>query len=455
MATAHASPPSALRPLGFVAATALVVGNMIGSGVFLLPASLAPYGGISLAGWLASGTGAVLLALVFARLARFQPAAGGPYAYARLAFGDFAGFLVAWVYWISVWSSYPALAIAAVGYLEPFFPRLVHDSTASAGLAIAFVWVFALLNLRSVRSVGQVQIATTLLKVLPLLAVGVAGLWWFDASHFAVVDHSLPAVGHNLSAAATLTLFAFLGLECATIPADHVVDASRTIPRATILGTIITGLICVVGTVGVMSVLSPATLAKSTAPFADAASIIAGPWAGRLIALGAAVSCLGALNGWTLIGGEMPRAVALDGVFPAIFARLSARGRPAFGIIVSAALATILVALNANQNLVAIFTFVLLLSTLGTLLPYALTALAGLLIRRADGSRVTETRRDIAVAFLAFAFSLWAVAGAGTDVVYWGFLLMLTGVPVYVWAVRGSGLFSTDSQSKAPRVGRE
>jgi APA family basic amino acid/polyamine antiporter len=436
MPTAHATSASAPRALGLVGATALVVGNMIGSGVFLLPASLAPYGGLSLLGWLASGTGAVLLAFVFARLSQVHPAAGGPYAYARSAFGAFAGFLVAWVYWISVWSSYPALAIAAVGYLEPFWPRLVHDPVASSGLAIVLVWVFAALNLRSVRTVGQVQIATTLLKALPLVAVGLGGLWWFDASHFVVADHTVPAISHNLSAAATLTLFAFLGLECATIPADDVADATRTIPRATIAGTLITGLICGVGTVGVMSVLSPAALAKSTAPFAEAASLMAGPWAGRVIAIGATISCLGALNGWTLIGGEMPRAVALDGVFPAVFARLSRNGRPAFGILVSAAFATVLIALNANQGLVSIFTFVILLSTLGTLLPYALTALAGLLMRDAEGQRVTRTRGAIVVAVLAFAFSIWAIAGAGTDVVYWGFLLMLAGVPVYVWTRR-------------------
>jgi APA family basic amino acid/polyamine antiporter len=428
--------------LGLGAATALVVGNMIGSGVFLLPASLASYGGLSLAGWLASGTGSVLLALVFARLARARPAAGGPYAYARLAFGDFAGFLVAWAYWISTWAGNSALAVAAVGYLDPFIPGVVRAPVAATSLAIALVWAFAIVNMWSVRSVGRVQVVTTVIKLLPLGLVAVGGILHFDASHFAVADHSVRAVGRDVSATATLTLWAFLGLESATIPASHVADPDRTIPRATMLGTILTGLICAAGTVGVMSLVPPAILVRSTAPFADAAGVLAGEWARRVIAIGGSISCLGALNGWTLLAGETPLAAARDGVFPPFFARTSTRGTPVVGIALSAALSTILVALNATQGLVAVFTFIILLSTLGTLLPYALCAMAGLLIRGEDGRRVT-TGGATTIALLAFAYALWAIAGAGADTVYWGFLLLLAGVPIFV--SRGTGLFSTIS----------
>jgi len=435
------APPARTRSLGLLAASALVVGNMIGSGVFLLPASLAGFGGMSLAGWLASGTGAVLLALVFADLARARPVAGGPYAYARLAFGDFAGFLVAWGYWISVWAANAALATAAVGYLDPFIPHVVRQPDAASTLAVGLVWTFAGVNAWSVRSVGRIQVATTIVKLLPLVIVAIAGLVLFDASHFAVTSHGARGVGHDLSATATLTLFAFLGLECATIPANHVVDPDRTIPRATIIGTVTTGLVCVVSTVGVMSLVSPAALTHSTAPFADAVGSFGGEWMRRAVSAACAISSLGALNGWTLVAAELPRAAAEDGVFPRIFARTSARGRPVVGILISTALTTVLVALNASQGLVAVFTFILLLSTLSTLVPYALCSVAGFMIRRPDGRRVTRTRGAAAVAGLAFAFSLWAIGGAGADVVYWGFLLLLAGVPVYVM---GTGVFSTD-----------
>jgi APA family basic amino acid/polyamine antiporter len=424
---------AATRTLGLGAATALVVGNMIGSGVFLLPASLASFGGLALGGWIASGSGAILLALVFAWLARARPAAGGPYAYARLAFGDFAGFLVAWGYWISVWATNAALAIACVGYLEPFIPNVVHSPAAAAGLAIALIWIFAVINLASVRSVGQVQLVTTVLKALPLAFVAIGGLWHFDVSHFAVTQHGAVAIGRDLSATATLTLFAFLGLECATIPADHVADPGRIIPRATVIGTLIAAAIFVASTMGAMSLVPPEVLSHTTAPFADAARILAGEWAARAVAIGAAVSCLGALNGWTLMAGETPLAAAGDGVFPAAFGRMSARGRPAFGIVLSSILASVLVLLNASHGLVAIFTFIVLLATLGTLVPYSLCALAGFLIRRGDGSRVTATGGSAVVAILAFVYSLWAIGGAGADVVYWGFLLLLAGIPVFVF----------------------
>jgi APA family basic amino acid/polyamine antiporter len=431
MTTAEGRPPRT-RSLGLGAATALVVGNMIGSGVFLLPASLARYGGLALAGWLASGTGAVLLALVFARLARARPAPGGPYAYTRLAFGDFAGFLVTWGYWISVWAANAALAIAAVGYGEPFIPSLVHRPLAAAALAIGLVWVFAIVNLRSVRSVGRIQVVTTLIKIVPLVAVAFAGLFVFAPAHFAVADHSVTAMGRNLSATATLTLWAFLGLESATVPATHVTDPDRTIPLATVLGTIVTGVLCIGGTIGVMSLVPPATLAQSTAPFADAAGLVAGDWARRAVALAGVVSCLGALNGWTLIAGELPRAAADDGVFPPRFAQTSAHGTPVFGIVLSAALASALIAFNATASLVAVFTFTILLATLGTLIPYAFAAVAGLIVRGSDGQPITRTAGARLVAGLAFVFSIWAIAGAGADVVYWGFLLLLAGIPVYV-----------------------
>ncbi|MBA3886672.1 MAG: amino acid permease, partial [Acidobacteria bacterium] len=129
------------RVIGFWTAVSLVMGNMIASGVFLLPASLAPFGGISFAGWILSAGGSMMLALVFARLARFNPAAGGPYAYTRQAFGDLAGFLVAWGYWISVWCANAAIAVAFVGYLDPFFPAIVRDPASAAMLAIGTVWL--------------------------------------------------------------------------------------------------------------------------------------------------------------------------------------------------------------------------------------------------------------------------------------------------------------------------
>jgi APA family basic amino acid/polyamine antiporter len=292
-------------------AVALVMGNMIGSGIFLLPASLARYRGLGIIGWLVSTFGALMLAAVFARLAGIAPAPGGPYVYTRRAFGDLPGFLIAWGYWISIWTSLGALAVALVGYLTVFIPRLSDDPALAAGAALVALWLLVGVNVLGVRSAGWVQAVTTVLKILPLTVMAVAGLLHFDASHFAI-EHTGPvAMARTVSAVVTLTLWAFLGLESCTIPAASIDNPQRTIPRATITGTLLTAILYVSSTVGVMSLIDPAVLSDSPAPFADAARTLAGSAAGRAIAAGAAISCFGALNGWILLCGLLYAEVAL------------------------------------------------------------------------------------------------------------------------------------------------
>ena len=430
------APISGGRPIGFWMAVALVMGNMIGSGIFLLPSSLASFGGLSLAGWLVSTVGAVMLALVFARLATLDPAAGGPYAYTRRAFGELPGFLVAWGYWISICTSLSALAVAFVGYLDPFAPALVHAPASAALTAVGAVWVLVGVNVVGVRNAGWVQSVTTVLKVLPLLAVGLAGLLAFDSTHFAIPQSEPRAIAGGVTAAATLTLWAFLGLEAATVPSASIVDPARTIPRATIVGTLLAAVIYIAGTVGVMSVLSPAALGQSTAPYSDAARVLSGNWAARAVALGAAISCFGALNGWVLLVGQLPLAVARDGLFPQVFSRLSSRGTPAAGMTIAGLLATALVAANYTRGLVELFTFIILLSTLSTLVPYVFSALAVFVIPASNHVRHPLPPGAAIVAGLAFVYALWAIAGAGAEIVYWGFLLLLCGLPVYVFVIR-------------------
>jgi APA family basic amino acid/polyamine antiporter len=418
-------------------AVALVMGNMIGSGIFLLPSSLAPFGGLSLVGWLVSSAGALALALVFARLARLDPAAGGPYAYTRRAFGDFAGFFVAWGYWISMWSSLGALAVAFVGYLDPFVPALVRSPIAAAVMAVGTVWILVGVNVVGVRSAGWVQGVTTVLKIVPLVGIGLAGLFAFDASHFVIAQTGIGPIMSGVSATAALTLWAFLGLEAATVPSGSIANPERTIPRATLVGTLIAAAIYILSTVGVTSLLDPVTLGRSTAPYSDAARTLAGDGAARLVALGAAISCFGALNGWVLLVGQLPLAVARDGLFPGIFGRLSKQDTPVAGMVIAGGLATALIAMNYTRDLVGLFTFIILLSTLSTLVPYVFSSLAVFLIPDATPTGRERLRAGGAtIAALAFAYSLWAIGGSGAETVYWGFLLLLAGLPVYVAVVR-------------------
>jgi basic amino acid/polyamine antiporter, APA family len=431
--TTTAAPP---RVLGFWAAVSIVMGNMIGSGVFLLPASLAAYRGMSLAGWLVSAAGAVMLALVFARLSSQYPAAGGLYAYTRAAFGDTAGFLIAWGYWLSTVGTLAALAVALVGYLDPFVPSLVRTPPAAALLAIATIWIAIGVNVAGVALAGRVQIVTTALKLLPLIVVGLGGLFFLDTAAFALPASDTTPLGNQLMAVVTLTLWAFLGLECATIPAASVRDPARTIPRATIVGTVLTAIVYIASTVGVMSLVPPEALASSTAPFADGARRLVGESGGALVALGAAVSCFGALNGWALIVGQLPMAAAADGLFPPAFGRLSQRGTPAAAMIVGGVMSTALVALNYSRGLVELFTFIILLSTLSTLVPYVFCSLAVWLMP----GQPAPSGAAAVVSALAFLYAILAIIGAGADTVLYGFVLLLCGLPLLVWLRRtGAG----------------
>jgi APA family basic amino acid/polyamine antiporter len=416
---------------------ALVVGNSIGSGVFLLPASLAPFGLNSVLAWAFTACGAMLLAIVFARLSRAYPAAGGPYAYVHLAFGPLAAFIVAWGYWISIWVGNAAIATGAVSYLSPLLPWIASAPGASAAVTLLFLWLLTFVNWYGIRASGWVQAVTTVLKVLPLLAVAALGLFSVHSGNVAAAAGVPLSVG-GTTAAATLTLWALLGLESATIPADKVRDPSRVIPLATLLGTLITALICIVACTTVLLLVPPQTLAQSNAPFVDLARQYWGSTAGKLLAVFAAISGFGALNGWILLQGELPNAMAKNGVFPRIFARESPRRSPTFALLFSSGLVTVLILMNYQKSMVSIFTFMILLSTTACLVMYALCSLAllrlqwtGLLGSAESGLPRNGTIPLAIVGVVATAYSLWAIVGAGAEAVIWGAVLLLLGVPLY------------------------
>jgi len=430
--------PTESKSLGLWSCTALVVGNMIGSGVFLLPATLAAYGGISLLGWLFTSAGALVLAMLFAGLARSAPATGGPYAWSRSGLGDFAGFLVAWGFWISLLTGNAAIAVAMVSYLSVFWEPLGGQPIIGASAAIGAIALLTAINTLGVRQAGIVQLITTVLKLLPLVAVTLCGAFWFDWSHFTPFNLSDQPTFSAITATATLTLWAFLGLESATVPAGDVIDPEKTIPRATMLGTLVATAIYIGATVVLFGMITPQELATSQAPFADAASRMWGPWGGMLVAAGAAISCFGALNGWILNTGQIPAAAANDGVFPKWFARKSRTGTPAASLMLSAALVCLLILANYTRGLVGLFQFAILLSTVAVLVPYVFSAIAQMVLVLRDGKipAGSTVARTIVISGLAFAYSIWAIAGSGYEAVYWGFLLLLCGMPFYVLTKR-------------------
>jgi len=426
--------PAQPQLLGFWMCVALVVGNTIGASVFLLPAALAPFGLNSVIAWVFTACGAVLLAVVFAQLSRAFPQAGGPYAYVKLAFGPFTAFIVAWGYWISIWVGNAAIATGAVSYLSPLLPWIATVPGASAAVTLLFLWLLTFINCYGIKASGWVQAVTTVLKVLPLIAISGLGLWSVRAATVTAAA-GIPLSVSGTTAAATLTLFALLGLESATIPASKVRDPGRTIPRATLLGTVLTALISIVACTSVLLLVPPDTLASSNAPFADLAAHFWGASAGKVLAVFAAISGFGALNGWVLLQGELPNVLAKNGVFPRIFAQDSARFTPTFALLFSSGLVSSLILMNYQKSMVSVFTFMILLSTTACLVLYLLCSLA--LLRLQWTGQMPAPRGRILplaiVGIVATIFSLWAIVGAGLEAVLWGAVLLLLGAPLYLW----------------------
>lgn len=420
------------KALGFWRTWSLSVGYMIGSGIFLMPTVLAPYGLIGLSSWLVTGIGAVFVALVLARLSRRIPKVGGPYAYTRAAFGDFAGFLIAWCYWISLWTATAAIVIAFIGYLGVFIPALEQSFLLASGAGILTIGALTWLNIIGIRQSGIFQLTTTIMKIIPLVAIGGIGLFFIEPAN---VPEWNPSEGNPLSVLATaslLTMWAFVGLEAASVPANDVQSPGRTIPRALVTATVAVVAIYFLSSFSVMGIMPGGELAASQSPFAEAASRAWGDWGAWLITIGAIVSTLGAANCSVLLTGQTPMAAAFDGLFPKRFGRLSKAGTPAFSLIVGFVLAAVLIVMNYHRGFVGAFTFIIQLATLAVVIPYAFSAMAELYYDLRERAPLAKKLRDGAVAVLAFAFSLWLMVGSGQEAVFYAFLLLMAGVPFYV-----------------------
>ena len=426
------------RTLGFWMAVALVVGNVVGSGVYMLPAALASYGRNSLLAWGLVTAGVLLLAIVFAALGRALPREGGPYAYTREAFGDLAAFVVAWGYWVSVWVGNAALATAGVSYAGAVLPGVSASPGASATAAIAVVWGLTVVNGFGIRAAGWVQAVTTVLKLLPLVAIAAAGALALPRAGLGALGEA-PLSLDGTTAAATLALWALVGFESATVPAEKVRDPARTVPRATLAGTAAAAAFCTLACTAALVLVPGARLAASNAPLADVARILWGDAAASAVAVLAAVSAFGALNGWILLQGELPFALARDGLLPAALARSSRLGAPVLALAGTSGLVTLLLLAQAHRRAAAVFTSMILLSTTANLVAYLACSLALLVLVRRGRHFGRATLWLAVAAALGAAFSLWAVAGAGPEAVGWGAVLLGAALPVYALARRRGG----------------
>ncbi len=422
------------KELGFWMSTALVVGNVIGMGIFLLPASLAPFGYNALLGWLITVAGMAVIARVFAGLAREFPQADGPYAYIRDQLGDFPAFLAIWCYWVSLWVTNATLAVGVVGYIGAVIPPLAGVSPAL--VALVLIWVFVGVCLLGTRTGGGVQVVTTVLKLLPMVVIIGLGVWVLFSDPGAYTRHapSTPISLKDLMAASTVGLFAMLGIECATVPAGRVKDPEKTIPRATIAGTFVTAAVYLAVSAVTLMLLPQDELAKSTAPFVDVLSRYTGAGSGQWLAAFVVISGLGALNGWTLLVGELTASMARHGVMPAALGRMNSRGAPATALVVTAVLASLMVAMNYSKSLVEGFTFLTLVVTAATLPLYFFCAIALAVYCRKAG--LTASRDLTMMGVIGTVYSVFAFVGIGKEPFLWSLVLAAVGLPLYAWMRR-------------------
>jgi len=412
------------KTLGFWSVWALAVGTMVGSGILLVPASLAPYGLISIAGWLLGAAGASAIIFVFARLAARTTRDGGPYIYVQEAFGGLAGFLMAWGYWISFWGSIPYVAIAFVGYLGFLVPAIAHNAVAQALSALTLIAVFTFINIRGLREMSATQIFMTVLKIVPLAVVVAAALAFGTPHNLPPFNPSGGALLPQLAAVTLITLGPFTGFEAAVTSAGSVRDPERTIPRALTAAIVLVAALYLCASLAVMLLVAPDRLGQSQAPFADAARAL-GPWGASFIAAGALVVTAGTLNSCIFTSGQMPMAVAEDGKAPRWLARLNGGGAPYLSLLLSAALGSVLLILNYSRGLVAAYTFLLTMTTAISAIYYFFCALA-----EAKHSWRTS-KRWTALALFASMYALFAILGSGVEVALWGGVLMAAGAPVY------------------------
>lgn len=426
------------RKLGLPSATALVIGSIIGTGVFTMPAVMAGAGTSSLITLGAIALGALLLGIMFGQLTRRIPNnEGGLYAYSRHEFGDFAGYLTAWCYWITCWAGNAAIVSSWVLYVEELFGIDNPTAWTNWGIALVGLWVPAAINLVGVRQMAVFQNITVVLKFLPLLFVAVVGWFFVETANFGVFNNSGGSLYDAINLAAGVALFSFIGVECASIAAGRVANPRRNVGRASMIGTAASGLLYVVVTAAVMGLVPQGALAEDGAPFVAAFdAMFSGGWLGKLVALTAVISGIGALNGWTMVTAEMPYAAAKDGLFLESFAKVNKNHVPWVGVVASSVVASLLMAWSySGETGLKVFTYLVYLSVVTVAIPYFLSAVAQLafLVSRRRVVQGAALARDLTIAVVGGMFSLWVTFASGYQSVYQAMLLLLLGLPIYAF----------------------
>jgi arginine:agmatine antiporter len=417
-------------------ATMLVAGNMIGTGLFLLPVNLAHVGGIAIFGWVIATIGVAALGLVFAKLGEINPQEGGPYAYARDFLGPYAGFQTNYVYWFGNWIGNIAIAVAAVGYLAELIPSIAKPPDSVFATAVV-IWLLTSANILGPRVIGALETWTMALALVPILAIALLGWFWFEpATFFAGWNVSGESDAHAVSRAASMALWAYMGIESAAVSAGVIENPTRNIPLATLIGLGLAAVVYMLSSSVIMGILPNEELRTSNAPFAEAARLAFGAPGAVIISVCAVLKSIGSLGGWMLLVGQSAKAAADDGMFPRIFARLNANGVPGVGLLIVAVLMTIVLFATMSPTIADQFNHIVDLAVILIIVPYVYAAVAVVKVIYDFKLPKTTFRAYKWIALAAVVYCLWAVIGGDPTTVVHAMVALLISVPLYPFFIR-------------------
>ncbi|WP_052772981.1 amino acid permease [Luteimonas sp. FCS-9] len=401
------STSSTARKIGPVLATFMVANNMIGSGFFLLPATLARSGAVTALSWLLGTLLAVALGGAFARLARQYPDLESPDDYIRPTLGRDMGFLASTLYWLSSWIGNNAIAVAAFGYLIILLPIEATPGAQVTG-QVLLIWAMFALNLLGPRNIARFQSFCVVFGLLPVAAILIAG--W---AHF---DPDLYIAGWNVSGQSdaavaigslSVVFWAFIGLETGAMVAGVVRDPDRNVPIATLGGIVLAGVVYLVSSVLMMGIVPVAQLAQSSAPFALVAGQMFGAWAIPVIAAAAALKATGTLGGWMLVTGESGARAAQRGFLPSIFGRLLPNGAAATGLLIVVISMTAIAFTTFSDSVANQFETIINMAVTLVVMAYAAAGLSLLLGNRVHVSGMRERLLGMG-ALLACGLLVWS-----------------------------------------------
>jgi arginine:agmatine antiporter len=419
------------KKMGLLGASSLVVANMVGTGLFLLPSSLASVGSISLFGWIVAALGASALGLVFAHMGMVEPKAGGPYAYARDHMGAFPAFQTNFLYWVANVIGNVAIAVSVTGYLAVFFPVLKNPWIANACTA-GIIWLFVWLNTRDARAVGHFTAISTVAGILPIAFVGLLGWFWFRPDVFVASwnPEQLPTIT-AISRSGAIALWAFLGVESAAVSAGVIENPKRNVPLATIIGLLVSTAIYISCCTVLMGIIPGAELRISGAPFAQAAQVMLGPWAAVIISLAAILKASGSLVGWILITAQSAEAAGRDGMFPHRFSLTNQQGMPVQNLIVTGAMMTLMLLITTSPDVATQFAHITDATVVLMVLPYLYSVVSMWRLNQEINMSAGKRQLYVVIGVVACLYCLSVVLGQGAELGRKALLILLISAPLF------------------------